>query len=238
MAKAVAIALTVAAGFVDCFGYVMLGRVFTAMMSGNTVLIGVFVGAEEWATALLYVHTVAMFTIGLVVAGAVLRVAERLGLVHILALAMALEALCLAAVLVIGARVVPAGIDAVAPPSELLLLLVALAAMAMGVQNTSLRMAGVLTVYTTHITGSLTRFGEAAVDAMLPPRPGPTRRAALSTAIFQFGLWAGFLTGAVLSAYAARRLGFEALLIPIAIVAAIGAIDSVRPLRSTAGATN
>jgi len=30
----------------------------------------------------------------------------------------------------------------------------------MGTQNTSLRMAGILAIFTTHVTGTLTHFGE------------------------------------------------------------------------------
>jgi uncharacterized membrane protein YoaK (UPF0700 family) len=42
---AAAIALTAVAGFVDAFGWLTLDRVFTAQMSGNTVLIAVHAAA-------------------------------------------------------------------------------------------------------------------------------------------------------------------------------------------------
>src|SRR5262249_46555433 len=46
------LALTWAAGYIDAIGYLALGGVFTANMTGNTVLLGLHVSQEQGAAAL------------------------------------------------------------------------------------------------------------------------------------------------------------------------------------------
>jgi uncharacterized membrane protein YoaK (UPF0700 family) len=46
------LALTWAAGNIDAIGYLGLGRVFTANMTGNTVLLGLHLGQEQGGAAL------------------------------------------------------------------------------------------------------------------------------------------------------------------------------------------
>ena len=67
-----------------------------------------------------------------------------------LALAPAIEAACLAAVALRGAPWPTTGLeDAARQPQRPLFALIALNAIAMGTQNTSLRMAGILAIFTT-----------------------------------------------------------------------------------------
>lgn len=241
----VAIALTWAAGYVDAFGYLLLGGVYTATMSGNTVLIGVHGIAGDHRTAFLHALTVGAFVLGLVVSGAVIKLGQRRGVRRTLAFAMGLEALCLAGLLLGTGRLLQPGSGAAADPmwQPPLYLLVGIAAVAMGIQNTSLRMAGVLTVYTTHVTGALTRFGEDAVEYLFGRRAragalsgaadsgaaGPEREVRLGTVLFSSALWGAFLIGAIAAAYATSRIGPLALLPAIAVVLAVGGVDCVAP---------
>lgn len=67
-----AAALCLIAGFVDAIGYFELGHVFTANMTGNTVLLGAALAKGDWL-ALNYALTIAAFALG-VVASTVLKV--------------------------------------------------------------------------------------------------------------------------------------------------------------------
>jgi uncharacterized membrane protein YoaK (UPF0700 family) len=72
----VAVSLTLAAGFVDAFGFLTLSGVYTANMSGNTVLIGVHALTDR-ANALLHAFTIAMFVVGLVTSGVIIEAGLR-----------------------------------------------------------------------------------------------------------------------------------------------------------------
>jgi uncharacterized membrane protein YoaK (UPF0700 family) len=67
-------ALTLAAGYLDAIGYLVLGGVFTANMTGNTVLLGLHLSQEQGAAVLRSVVALAGFGAGLLL-GAL--VAER-----------------------------------------------------------------------------------------------------------------------------------------------------------------
>ncbi|MGH7090814.1 MAG: DUF1275 family protein, partial [Stellaceae bacterium] len=58
---AVAVMLTFAAGYVDAVGWLVLNRVFTAQMSGNTVLVAVNAVAGDSAAAARQAFTIGMF---------------------------------------------------------------------------------------------------------------------------------------------------------------------------------
>ncbi|MBS0244708.1 MAG: DUF1275 family protein, partial [Proteobacteria bacterium] len=66
--------LCLIAGYVDAVGYFDLGHVFTANMTGNTVLLGVSVVKGD-PIALNYVATIGAFALG-VVASTLLKLAK------------------------------------------------------------------------------------------------------------------------------------------------------------------
>src|SRR5215467_6235892 len=61
------LALTWAAGNVDAIGYLGLGRVFTANMTGNTVLLGLHLGQAQGAAAVRALLALVGFGVGLAV---------------------------------------------------------------------------------------------------------------------------------------------------------------------------
>lgn len=229
----VALALTGTAGFVDALGYLLLSGVYTANMSGNTVLIGVHAADGDLSQVALYAATIGTFVLGLVVGGAALKLLERSGFRRLIAFAMALEVLSLAALVALDEYALPYRAP-VRDAAWQLYALVAIAAVAMGIQNTSLRTAGVLTVYTTHVTGSVTKFSEDAIEWLFGSRGGAgkaDRRARARAALFSFGLWLAFLLGALAAAVAARRFGMRGAVAPIAVVLLVLALDCIAPLR-------
>lgn len=58
--------LCLIAGFVDAVGYIQHGQVFTANMTGNTVLLGASVVKGDWL-ALSYFATIAAFSLGVAI---------------------------------------------------------------------------------------------------------------------------------------------------------------------------
>jgi uncharacterized membrane protein YoaK (UPF0700 family) len=234
---ALATILAAVAGFVDTAGFLTLNHVYTANMSGNTVQVGVEALGDTGGSPILHAYTVGMFLFGLFASGIMIEIGLRHGFRRIFAVTMLLEVICLGVVVAAGDRL----LQAEAPRGWPLYFLIALFTLAMAAQNTSLRMAGILTVYTTHVTGTITKFSEDAVWYVFAlidrirrkpsgeeGRPEPPFSALLLSA----GLCGGFVAGAVLAGYFVPPFGLVTLLIPIAVVAAIGILDCVRPLAS------
>jgi len=228
---AVGITLTAVGGYVDCFGYLTLSQVYTAQMSGNTVLIAVHAGSGDIASALLHAYTIGVFLFGLLVSGVGIEAALRCNIRRVLALALIIEVVCLAALALWGAPLIGGNAIGTADhPRWTLYALIALTAAAMGLQNTSLRMAGILAVFTTHVTGSLTQASEWLILFLLP-RTGVKRRPALAQAAFSASLWLSFFLGALLvSELQPRQAPGLVLLLPISALLAVIAADLMRPL--------
>jgi uncharacterized membrane protein YoaK (UPF0700 family) len=214
----VGLALTGVGGFVDCFSYLTLSKVYAATMSGNTVLVAVQGGSGDSGGALLHAYTIAVFLAGLLLSSVAIELGLRRGHRRVLALALAIEVACLTALLIFR----PARGEAP------LLLLLALAAVAMGIQNTSLRMSGILAIFTTHVTGTLTRLGEQLASA-LSARAGAPRDSALRQAGFSAALWLAFFAGALVASELLPLLGSAALWLPIAGLIAVIAADLRQP---------
>ena len=239
---AIATILAAVAGFVDTAGFLTLSHVYTANMSGNTVQVGVEALGDTGGSPILHAYTVGMFLFGLFASGIMIEIGLRRGFRRIFAATMMLEAIGLGIVVAAGDRFLEAG----APRGWPLYPMIALFTIAMAAQNTSLRMAGVLTVYTTHVTGTITKFSEDAVRyvfAQIDRRRGNRQQAGLeegrpappfSALLLSAGLCGGFVAGAVLAGYLVPPFGIVTLLIPIAVVAALGIVDCVQPLASRA----
>lgn len=183
--RALAIALTGLAGYVDALGFMALGGYFIAFMSGNTTRLGV--GAVRGApTALVPAAVIVLFVLG-VVAGSLIshaagarRRAAVMGWVTVL---LALAACFDDAGVVWGA--------------------IACMALAMGAENTVFERNGEVSLGVTYMTGTLVKLGQRLTGLLL----GRDRWAWLG----YFLLWAGLLTGTLLGSVAYLRLGLDSL---------------------------
>jgi len=159
--------LTGAAGCADAIAFLALGHVFTANMSGNTALLGLYLAQMDGAGALRSLIALAGFAAGLAIGA---RMVDRPGSAGpwpaAVTRALAAEALILAAVAV-GAyatgpsRGVPAG-----------RVLIALSALAMGMQSAAVWRLGVPGISTTYLTGTLT---SAVTGFVSRSQPGTSR---------------------------------------------------------------
>jgi uncharacterized membrane protein YoaK (UPF0700 family) len=142
--------LTLAAASIDAISYLGLGHVFTAMMTGNTVLLGLALAQGEVLAALRSILALIGFAIGVFV-GAIIVEGESDPAEWPAAVtaALAFETLVLAifaatSTLFDSSRAV------------IIYLLIILSAFAMGIQSAAVRRLGVPGIATTYITGTLT----------------------------------------------------------------------------------
>src|SRR3954454_21171582 len=143
------LALTFTTGLVDAVSYLGLGRVFTANMTGNIVLLGFGVAGAGGLPVLAPLISLGAFVVG-AAAGGVL--AKRMGDRHAthVARALALE------VSLIGIAAIVAAVVDVQPSAASGDVLIVLLALAMGVRNATVRKIGVGGLTTTVLTLTLT----------------------------------------------------------------------------------
>jgi uncharacterized membrane protein YoaK (UPF0700 family) len=164
--------LTWAAGAIDAVGYLALGQVFTANMTGNTVLLGLHVGREQGAAALRALVALLAFGAGLAIGALIVeRIRGKGPWPPVVTWALALEAVMLVAF--------AAGLFLAGParPTMATQALIALSAVAMGVQSAAVRRLNVPGIATTYVTGTLTTAvtslvaGSRAATASSPAAP-------------------------------------------------------------------
>ena len=201
--RRMAICLALIAGYVDGYGLHYYGT-YVSFMSGNTTQTGSMTGQGKLLSALPGAVAILFFVTGSF-AGTWLshsrvRHARQtlLGVVSALLAAIAMGAL-------FGLRSVRSEVW------------IATLSLAMGLMNTTLSQIGAEPVNLTFVTGTLNKMGRhlalAVKRAPMPDPQGPSdthlRRAGLMATV-----WAGFLTGAILSGVATSFLGAWVLLPP------------------------
>jgi uncharacterized membrane protein YoaK (UPF0700 family) len=238
---AIALCLTSIGGFVDTVGYIALFQIFTANMSGNSIHIGMYLADLDWLGFLRPACAVVAYVSAMIVTRVAVQIAGRKGVRSIASVTLAVEAV----LLLMFARARPAMhlgqvIDLHSPGY---FALVALLAFAMGVQTATLTHIGPLTVYTTFVTGTLTKFAESFTRSLfwsydhlrlrgkmseivrVAPRQQDVRSAA-----FLATVWMCYLAGAALGTMAKYRWELRALYVPVVMLVAFVVIDRLRPL--------
>jgi uncharacterized membrane protein YoaK (UPF0700 family) len=177
------ILLTMVSGIVDAVAYLGLGHVFVANMTGNVVFLGFSAAGARGLSTLGSLLALACFLPGGIAAG---RLAGRLGespLVQLRAATGAQVVLCAAAI----ATVAAGRVDSTSKD-----VLIALLALAMGVQNATARRLAVADLTTTVLTLTLTGI---AADSRLAGGTG-TKTGRRLLAVVSMAL--GALIGALL----------------------------------------
>jgi uncharacterized membrane protein YoaK (UPF0700 family) len=204
------------AGYADAVAYFGLG-VFTANMTGNTVLLGgaaigrVLSPLPGDIGLLLPLLSLAGFVCGAAAAVVFLR-RERPSLPHETVAVLLTVAVLMAVVAGILTAHWPAQ-GAVSVPSA-----VAVLSAVMGLQSIVAVRAGIEGVSTTFVTGTLVR---SVVDLLGRPETTQHGRA---EGITNARVWACYLVGAAFGALALRTLGGQALWIPAAVVSLLPAM--------------
>ena len=199
--------LTLVAGLADAVGYVAMGGVFAANMTGNTVLAGLSLGEGHFDLAAKRLAPLVTFFLGAMIARLLLR------LFHRPAVPLLIEAALLA---VVG--LLPIGRE----PSLMLV------ALAMGLQASAITHFGGTSVSTVVVTSTLARIAEATLDRMWPTgRPLPS----VATPRLLALTWIGYLVGAV-GGVLLVGVVHRPLLVPAALLAIAIPVGGVRPARA------
>ncbi|HEX9289892.1 MAG TPA: YoaK family protein [Anaeromyxobacteraceae bacterium] len=192
----------------DGLGYVLLDRLFTAHITGNTVKAGTDLAQLDVSRALVDSFPIAVFVLG-GFTGALLRdlLARWVSRPRISVLATSaalLVAFAAAGALLEAGRAPP-------PGGISFYVLAALATASMGVQNAAKPLFAGRPVRT-FMTGTMIDFGEAlAASAMAA---GGARRERLHHAGLLFTVWLAYLVGGAAAGAAALHLGTVAALLP------------------------
>ena len=181
----VAMLLATLAGAVDAIGYIILGRLFVAFMSGNSTVLAVSAVDGNWSEAGRAAWIVAAFVGGVAFGTVLARLSRPYQMPVVLGSVTALLTLAAAWP---GAGPVP----------------VAAMVFAMGMVNTATDTAGGVPVSLTFVTGALVRFGRGLGHVLTGDRKDLSWLA-------QSALWAGLVAGAALGAAGHLMLGRDAL---------------------------
>lgn len=147
------------AGSIDVMSYYGLGHVFTANMTGNTILLGLSIGQGNLASSLHSLAALAGFTTGAFI-GAFIVENTKKGWSYLITLSLAVET----AIIFILALI---WFKEIQPPRESILYVsIILSAIAMGLQSATVRHLNIPGVVTTFITGTLTSIGMNTVNGL------------------------------------------------------------------------
>lgn len=191
-----AVVLAAVAGFVDAHVYLFVVQVFVANQSGNLIGLGMATGQADWHTAVSTLVAIVAFVAGVFGATTLLRrdaAAGRPARPHVL---LAVEAGALV-VLGVGLWIVDPRLSQGWRLVDLAV--VVTAASAMGVQSTSIRNVGKISVTTTYGTGALVRIGEK-IAAPLRAAGSPGDPLRMQTIAVVLIVLAGYVGGAAVSA--------------------------------------
>ena len=166
--------LTIVAGIADAVGYLTMGSVFAANMTGNTVLAGIAAAQHHWLDAWHHLSPLIAFFVGAMLSRLLLRLTRRP------TASLSIEAALLA---VVG--FLPIGQEAA----------VAIVALAMGVQASSITHFTGSAISTVVVTSTLARTADAVLDRLWPGERKPL--AAIANPRLLALTWIGYFVGAV-----------------------------------------
>lgn len=240
-----ATALAIVAGLVDAVGYITLHGLFVAHMSGNSVKLGVRLGAGSLRVAAPAAFAVVLFVAGVAVGTAGAELAARRRIRSVAAVVLVVQWALIAAFMLYG-RTLLVGRAVRGHSLGGFYVLAALAVVSMGMQTAALRHLAGRRINTTYVTGVLTSLTQEAVNWLFWLRDGrrrDTERSFLSRVLglgsradsraqvaLLGSVWLGYAAGAVLGSYLDGRIALWALLVPLAILLVVIGRDLRRPI--------
>jgi len=207
--------LTVVTGLVDAASFLNLGHVFVANMTGNVVFLGFAIAGAKGLSAPASLLAIASFIAGSVAGG-------RLGVHYAEHRLQLLRTALGVQLVVVAAAAAVAALEGDPVDRTVRFALVAMLALAMGVQNATVRRLAVPELTTTVLTMTLTGIG---ADSTLARGPG-SKLGRRSLAI------AAMLVGALVGAVLALHVDTAAALAAAAGVLAITALTAHRVSRA------
>lgn len=238
--KAVALALTFAAGFVDIVGLLVVYKLFTAHVTGTTVRLGEQLIVGNWKAAAVAASVVGAFLLGSIAGRIIVEMGSRAALRRIASITLGLEAILLIWVIFWGSEALR---NRSAIPEPVTYSLLTMLAGAMGVQTATLTKVGPLTIHTTFVTGMLNklaelvsrwiflnhevrRFANSQKENGLKSKRAETFR----EAAFILAIWISYLLGALAGTWLGLRWQLKALYIPCLVLLLAIFVDQIQPL--------
>ncbi len=193
--------LSAAGGFLDSFGWIIYGHVFTNAQTGNIILFGVYSAQGDWPQALRHVPPMLAFFPGVFAALLLGDWTASSGKLRAPVISLAIE---IAVLLVLAA--LPGGV-----PRGLLVFMLAFVA---SLQSCCFDRVGTWSYNSVVTTGNLRTLGIAAYKGIFPHRdPIAAREALLFAAIC-----ASFAAGAILGGIVTVLVHKLAIAMPIALL--------------------
>lgn len=190
-----AVTLAIVAGIADAVGYLSMGGVFAANMTGNTVLAGIAVAQRDYPGSWHHLAPLLAFFVGAVLSRLMLRLSGQP------TLGLSIEALVIAGL----------GFLPLAPEPQVLIL-----AVAMGIQASAITHFEGVAISTVVVTSSLARTADALADRCTGHRAQSALSAIAKPWLLAF-TWTGYLVGAVAGAWLVTLVRWP-LLVPAALL--------------------
>jgi len=147
------------AGSIGVMSYYRLGHVFTANMTGNTILLGLSIGQGKLASSLHSLAALAGFFSG-ALAGALIVENKKKGWSYYITLSVGIECFIIFILALIWFE------ESTPLQNSTLYISILLSAVAMGIQSATIRHLNIPGVVTTFITGTITSIGMSAVSGL------------------------------------------------------------------------
>jgi uncharacterized membrane protein YoaK (UPF0700 family) len=151
--------LACVAGSVDVMSYYRLGNVFTANMTGNTILLGLSIGQGNVASSLQRMAALAGFFSGALI-GAYIIENTKNGWSHYITLSVAIETLIIFVLVVIWIK------EEKITNNYVLYVSIILAGISMGIQSATIRHLNIPGIITTFLTGTITSLGMSTIKGI------------------------------------------------------------------------
>jgi uncharacterized membrane protein YoaK (UPF0700 family) len=221
--------LAAVAGIVDVAGYIALGGIFTAHVSGDTVKAADAVAHGAWQSALAHFAPLLFIVVGYLVGGTIVKFATMRGLRYWFSLGAIVEATFLALFAFGHRRLAGSSLNYVPAGWELYALMACLA-FAMGVQNSLLRSVEHAGVRTTFVSGMVVNFAHELLDWIFA-RFMPAHQGERGEKATLFGtIWLCFAVGGAAGGVLQVVHGAVVFLIPAVVMAALAFYAWRRPL--------
>lgn len=241
----VAPALASVAGFIDAVGFITLRGLFVAHMSGNSVKFAVYAGRGNLGAAAPAGIAVVLFVAGVALGTVAAELASRRRLRSVASVVIVIQAALVAAFMLYGSTLV-VGHSVRGHSLSGFYVLAALAVLSMGIQTSALRQLGGRRINTTYVTGVLTTLTQEATNYLFWLRNGGVRdeehsflgrvlklgsRRDSRDQVFLFGaVWLAYAGGGVVGSLLDSRIELWALVVPLAVLLIVLAVDVRRPL--------
>ena len=186
--------LTLIAGIADAVGYITMGGVFAANMTGNTVLAGIAAAQRNYTDAWHHLAPLLAFFLGAMLSRLLLRLSHK----------------PTAGLLVEAALLAVVGFLPISPEPAVLVL-----AVAMGVQASAITHFSGNAVSTVVVTSTLARTADTLLDRLWPGEKEPLPVVANLPLLAL--TWVGYLAGAVAGALLLVAMPYP-LLVPVALL--------------------